>query len=75
MRVTIFILGSDNWVDADLIMMGVPYFRRVRRSGSKAACRATALKMIINPGPPKASRPAEASRCRRVDALMLTFVL
>jgi hypothetical protein len=75
MRVTIFILGSDNWVDVDLTMTGVAYFRRCRGSGSKAACRATALKMIINPGPLKASRPAEATHRRRVDALMLTVVL
>jgi hypothetical protein len=29
--------------------------------------------MIINSGPPKASKPAEATHRRRVDALMLTF--
>jgi hypothetical protein len=74
MRVTIFILGSDNWADVDFTT-GVAYFRRCQGSGSKAACRATALKMIINLGPLKASRPAEATHRRRVDALMLTVVL
>jgi hypothetical protein len=56
-------------------MTGVAYFSTLSGSGSKAACRATALKMIINPCPPKASKPAEATHCRRVDALMLTVVL
>jgi len=44
-------------VDVDLTMTGVAYFSALSGPGSKAACRATALKMIVNPGPQRPLNP------------------